>query len=103
MREKPYQPTPEDWEKKRKLDVIFGPCMTAPTGPESFRTTFSGYTTYEALTLKTLLRVCEIMECTPEELFWNPDLDYSGCYYDGDTPGIELRFEVRRVGKVGKD
>ena len=45
----------------------------------------------------TLFEACKILECKPEELYWNPDLDHTGCYYDGDIPETVIVLAVRRV------
>jgi len=50
---------------------------------------------YGDFNLSHLLKVCEILKCEPEELFWNPDIDYSGCYY-GEPGDLGLTFSVRR-------
>lgn len=51
---------------------------------------------YDGMSFQKLMGLCDLLQCAPEELFWNPDLDYSGCYYEGDTPDTAIQFEVRR-------
>ena len=56
--------------------------------------TISNYSDWENITARTLFQACEILGCRPEELFWNPDLDRSDCYYVGDIPDQTLVLRV---------
>ena len=51
--------------------------------------------TEEPINLRTLLAVCEALGCAPEQLYWNADLQGSGCPTCGSDYYVELVFEVK--------
>jgi hypothetical protein len=76
----------------KSLRSVFGvPVVYNPRDEEwSFNTCGGSFTAAE------LFRACEAIGCSHEQLLWNPDLDYSGCYYEGENPEQLIIIKVKR-------
>jgi DNA-binding Xre family transcriptional regulator len=80
-------------QKEEAARQLFG-CAIVSIHGRSLTALYSSRDDRPDISLKTLLKVCEILSCRPEELYWNADIE-SG-YYPGDGVDIEFRFEVRK-------
>lgn len=95
MPKKVFHIQPNDYELAEKLAKLFK--RYPVLGWDEFEVHWDDYEDKAAINLPILLKICELVGCTPEELYWTPDLDTTGCYYPGDHPELGFRFEVRAL------